>query len=467
MMRTYEIIDSYRIKNLDVKTLKFEFPLSYFNKSFPGVEIQVVANLVQKYDANQTDILPSKPKLIAFIQGGPGFPCSPPASNLSYINEFISRGYQMVFMDQRGTGLSTPLNSRSLSKLVPKNDMSEDEHTKALLDYVLNFTGASIVEDMDFIRKELIGNNKWSIVGQSFGGFCSFIYLSKYPGSIKESLITGGIPPVNHGPDDVYTATYQRCKERNIHYYEKYPKDVERVRVIMKYLKHNKVTLPDSGTLSVERFQQIGLNFGGKGGTDSIHTIVNTFYNDLKLFGEPGYNILNTIQGQLGFDTNILYALFQESIYCDGNNPTINTSNWSAERLRYLPEHSQFVFDEKTTDPVFFTGEMVYKSMYDDYVELRPFKKLADALHSNTNWPKLYDAKVLGSLEFKDVPIVGAMYFKDLYVDFNLGHKVITETFQGKNFRPYVSSQYFHSGARDDPVGIIGTLFELLESEID
>lgn len=153
---------------------------------------------------------------------------------------------------------------------------------------------------------------------------------------------------------------------------------------------------------------------GGFGGTDYIHNMVELFYNDLVLYQEPSRASLLAATNQLSFDTNILYALFQESIYCDGNNPNIATSNWSAERLRYLPENSNFVFKKDEKGPVYFTSEMVYKSMYDDYAELRLFKKLAYALHSNTKWPKLYDTNVLKSLTFEKVPIVGAVYVKDL-----------------------------------------------------
>lgn len=462
MIKPINIIDSYRIKQVDVKTLNFDLPLSYFNDKFPGKTIQVAANLVQKYDSDQISLLPSKPKIIAFLQGGPGFECSFPPNNLAYTNVFIEKGYQVLYMDQRGTGLSTPLNAKSIKKLVP-----DYENTEKLVGYFLNFTAASIIEDLERIRYQLIGDDKWSIVGQSYGGFCSFTYLSHYPDSIKESFITAGVPPVNHGPDDVYTATYKRSKERNAHFYKKYPQDIVKVKTILKYLKYNKVTLPDSGNLSVERFQQLGQTFGGKGGTDNLHSLITHFDNDLKLYGEPNYKTLLTVQTSISFDSNIMYALFQESIYCDGNNHAVNSSNWSAERLRYSSENFQFVYDENSEEPTYFTGEMVFKSMYDDYVELRPFKKLAYALHANTVWPKLYDTKVLKKLTFKDLPIVGSLYYNDLYVDFELSTKVIKDIFEGRNFRTYVTSQYFHSGARDDPNGILGTLFNLLESEID
>ena len=59
------------------------------------------------------------------------------------------------------------------------------------------------------------------------------------------------------------------------------------------------------------------LRFGGTGGTDGIHLIVSKFDYDLDLFRYPTYDLLNTIQQFLGFETNVIYALFQEAIYCN------------------------------------------------------------------------------------------------------------------------------------------------------
>lgn len=48
-------------------------------------------------------------------------------------------------------------------------------------------------------------------------------------------------------------------------YYNKYPADVARVRRIMAYLESHKVVLPNGGTLSPVRFQQLGIDFGKQG----------------------------------------------------------------------------------------------------------------------------------------------------------------------------------------------------------
>lgn len=40
-------------------------------------------------------------------------------------------------------------------------------------------------------------------------------YLSLYPEGLREAFTTGGIPPINQSPDQVYKATYAKVIERN------------------------------------------------------------------------------------------------------------------------------------------------------------------------------------------------------------------------------------------------------------
>ena len=55
-----------------------------------------------------------------------------------------------------------------------------------------------------------LGVERWSVLGQSFGGLCVTSYLSLAPEGLREALITGGLPPLGHRIDDVYRATYAR-----------------------------------------------------------------------------------------------------------------------------------------------------------------------------------------------------------------------------------------------------------------
>jgi pimeloyl-ACP methyl ester carboxylesterase len=157
-----------------------------------------------------------------FLQGGPGYSCAAPQNN-NITNAILDKGYQMLYLDQRGTGLSTPVSSATLA-------LQGDAHRQA--DYLKLFRADSIVKDCEAIRKTLTEDyptelKKWSIFGQSFGGFCVLNYLSRFPNGLREAFTSGGLPPIGHSADDVYTATFQKVIERNKQYYSKFPEDVD------------------------------------------------------------------------------------------------------------------------------------------------------------------------------------------------------------------------------------------------
>lgn len=467
----YLMVDSFVVDGIINQRISFSVPLDY--SAVEKGKIVIVANVIQKYDqsvhSHTKVIFPEKVKPIAFLQGGPGFPCGVVLSNSGYVHQLLEKGYQVVLYDQRGTGLSSPIEAETLDDAAANHygDLAGNA-TDRQLQYILNFRADYIVEDMEFVRKVLFGNKKWLLLGQSYGGFCSFTYMSRYADSLKAVLATGGVPPIGFTADDVYAQTYKRTTERNTHYYRKYPQDKVKVKEILKYLSENDVTLPNGGKLSVERFQQLGIKFGASGGTDSLHVLVSEFYWTLETRKKPTYAILDTIQNETSFDTNVIYALFQEAIYQDGGD---QASGWAAERTRYVPGNENYIYTKDSLEslsPVYFTGEMVYKSMYDDYAELVKLKDLAYKLHENTKWSKLYDVATLLQLTWEKLPVVAASYYYDQYVDFKLTMDVKENVFQGNgNLRQYVTSEFFHNGLRADPERVLGSLFKLLDNEVD
>ena len=56
------------------------------------------------------------------------------------------------------------------------------------------------MRDAELIRRAIVPpgsatGGRWSVLGQSFGGFCAATYLSLAPEGLVEVLMTGGIPP--------------------------------------------------------------------------------------------------------------------------------------------------------------------------------------------------------------------------------------------------------------------------------
>lgn len=467
----YTVIDAFVVDGLLNQRIQLSVPLDYSSAKL--LAIKIVANVTQKYDKKlhtsiDTEVtFPAEPKPIAYCQGGPGFPCAVPLSCSSITGYLVEKGYQIIYYDQRGTGLSSPLEVDTL--LAAALDATSEEAKNAkMFEYILHFRADSIVRDMEALRRALLKERKWLLLGQSYGGFCAFTYLSLYHESLEAVLITGGVPPIVQSADRVYEQTYKRTKERNVHYYRKYPQDVNRVKKIIEYLSSNTVHLPAGGVLSPERFQQLGIRFGATGGTDTIHQLVVEFSEALETIGKPTYSVLHKVEAEHNFDTNILYALFQEAIYCNG--PTQGATRWAADRLRYSVGNENFVVTPsllRGSEPVFFTGEMVYKLMFDDYTELRKIKQLGYDLHTFELWSELYNTEKLSRITFDEVPIVAATYYYDQYVDFELTMETKKVFQENGNLRQYISSDHFHSGLRADTSRVLGALFKLLDSEID
>ncbi|CAG7971438.1 unnamed protein product [Penicillium salamii] len=450
---------------LRVSELFFDVPVDYSKPA--GETLRLFARSIAR---KNTPIEPTdeskggKLPWLVYLQGGPGFGCGTPQS-YPWVDFILSKGYQVLFLDQRGTGLSSTITAGTLARQGDAIKQAE---------YLKNFRADNIVRDCEAIRNILTNDypadqRQWSILGQSFGGFCAVTYLSKFPEGLREAFLTGGLPPLTSGPDPVYAKTYgkstyvlfknlhadeqtEKVKQRNEAYYDKYPEDVERVKRIMLYLHENKVKLP-SGLLTPARFQQLGILFGFHGGVDTLHDIVVRVCNDLDIFGFLTLPTLATIDGNGGMDKNIIYAILHESIYCQGKS-----SLWSADRLR--SNDPQFTITD-SVPAIYFTGEMVFKDMFESYSELAELKDVAQILATTDDWPALYDEAQLAK---NTVPVYAATYIEDMYVHYDLATATASKI---KNTKQFITNNIYHDGLRSKSGEIMRQLFNLREDTID
>ena len=376
-------INSYKYSGMIIVDHNFSVPLDYEKDSSKKISIFVREIVRAEYENKEL------PYLI-FFQGGPGYESPRPITDSGWIKR-ASEEFRVLLLDQRGTGLSTPISTESLSGMSDK-DMAE---------YLTWFRADNIVRDAEQIRENLIGNNKWSVLGQSFGGFCATHYLSFYPDSLDKVFITGGLPPLNAHPDDIYRSTYKRVIKKNKLFYQIFPEAKINARRIADYLLRNKVYLPNGDQLSVERFQQLGLNLGFNDGMATLNFLFEKAFINKKL----SYSFLKGVLSIQSFDTNPIFTVLHEACYAQEFS-----TNWSAYRI--LDEYPEFIADKK--DELFFTGEMLYPWMLDTYQSLQPLKGAAQILAEKSNWPMLYSEK---NLKKNKVPVAAAVYTHDMYVD--------------------------------------------------
>jgi pimeloyl-ACP methyl ester carboxylesterase len=368
-------------------------------------------------DARGADRFP----LLVFFQGGPGFeaprPLSEPAPP-AWLHRALQE-FRVLMLDQRGTGRSTP---------VGRLDGRSPEQQAA---YLSRLRADSIVRDAERVRCAL-GVEQWSVLGQSFGGFCVLHYLSAFPGSLREALICGGLPPIGGRPvDDVYVLTYAGMRERCRRYYERYPDDHERVRAIHARIADGGITLPSGERLTSRRFRQLGLMLGMSDGAERLHSIVELPTDS------PAF--LHDVLAGSDFSRNPLFAAVHESCYADG----VQTA-WSAERT--MP--GDFA------DDTLFTGEHVFPWMFEDYEALRPLRDAAE-LVAHHRWPQLYDETRLAENE---VPVAAAIYANDMYVPRELSEETAARV---RSLRRWLTDEYEHDGLRADGTRVLDRLLAL------
>ena len=227
-----------------------------------------------------------------------------------------------------------------------------------------------------------------SVLGQSFGGFCTVSYLSFAPEGLREAFITGGLPGLTTTADDVCRRTYPLAAAKNAEHYARYPMDVDRARRIAAHLTRQPAELPDGFHLTAQAFQLLGNLLGRSIGSDTLHYLLEDAFDGDHLTDSFRYQL----QGLLSFSQAPLYTLLHEACYAQGT-----ATRWSAQRIR--SEFAEFDVEPAVegSGPLLFTGEMIYPWITEADPVLRPVKEAADILAERDGWPPLYRPGPAGS----------------------------------------------------------------------
>jgi pimeloyl-ACP methyl ester carboxylesterase len=391
-----------------------EFGVPLDHAAADGERITIFAREVADPDGRERPLL-------VFLQGGPGSEAPRPTrhpSSPGFLDRALTE-FRVLMLDQRGTGRSSPIGT--LPGLTAREQA----------DRLAHFRADAIVRDAEHIRREL-GVERWSVLGQSFGGLCAMTYLSIAPEGLREAFVTGGLGPIGRPIDDVYRATYARTLERCRRYYERYPADRERVRALREHLDDHDVRLPSGDRLTGRRLRLLGNLLGMSTGAEDLHHIL-----ELPL-DSPAF--AHDVDAALGFARNPLYAVLHEACWAHGG-----TTRWAAERL--LPA-------EYEDDVTLFTGEHVYPWMFEELAALAPLREAADLLAAR-EWPRLYDPDRLAANE---VPVAAAIYAEDMYVERAFSEETAARI---RGLRPWLTNEYEHNALRADGARVLGHLIDL------
>ena len=210
------------------------------------------------------------------------------------------------------------------------------------------------------------------------------IYLSLVPNPPKICLLTGGIAPMLTNVDDAYCASRERVKKRSFEYYERYPGDIYLVKKIVKKLMNDPAPLPSGGTLTARRFLQLGISLGGS---------PSSFAS--------------------------LHSLFSSACLSEDDD------DFACSFLKTI-----------------------------DYAELSglSMRAIAYSLSRKDDWDKLYDSEQMrGALATNGTGVskaAAAVYYDDMYVDFDVSMKVTQRGNPLENGAVWINNDYQHSGLR-------------------
>ncbi|MEY9815966.1 pimeloyl-ACP methyl ester carboxylesterase [Streptomyces albogriseolus] len=432
------LTDTYRQPGVVLTDRRFTVPLDHDDPS--GETIELYAREVVARDKADQDL----PWLL-YLQGGPGFGANRFVGKPAWLGRALE-DHRVLLLDQRGTGSSTPVNRQTL----PLRGGPAEQ-----AGHLTRFRSDSIVRDCEAIRPQVTGGAPWTVLGQSFGGFCTVTYLSTAPEGLDAALITGGLPSLDAHADDVYRAAYPRVERKVAAHYARYPQDVERARRIADHLLTHDVVLPNGYRFTVEAFQSLGRMLGSGEGSHRLHFLLEDAFVPTPAGPALSDAFQEEAQGLLSFAGHPLYALVHEAIYAQDARPTA----WSAERVR--AEFPQFDAAKALSgdEPVLFTGETIHPWMFDCDPALRPLRETAELLAARTDWTPLYDPARLAANE---VPVAAAVYHDDMYVD--TAHSLATAR-AIRGLRTWVTDEFEHDGVRTGGPRVLDRLLALARDE--
>ncbi|MET7967593.1 alpha/beta fold hydrolase [Micromonospora sp. NPDC005305] len=431
---------TYRHPGTVITDHSFRVPLDHADPAGERIEVygrEVVAA------GRERESLP----WLLFLQGGPGGRSPRPVGRDSWLDRALD-DYRVLLLDQRGTGRSTP---------VDRHTLPERGDAAAQAGYLAHFRADSIVRDCELIRRDLLGEaGRWSLLGQSYGGFCTLTYLSYAPDGIREAFVTGGLPGLRSTPEAVYRAAYPRVQRKVEAHYARYPDDVDTVRALVRHLREQEVRLPGGGLLTAEAFQALGIMLGTSCGSHTLHYLLE---DSVLRGGRLSDPFLAQVEGHLSFAGRPLYAVLHESIYGQ-RSASPHGTGWAAQSVR--AEFPRFDADRALADgvPVLLTGEMIYPWMFATDPTLAPLDEVADLLAHRGDWPDLYDPAQLARNE---VPVAAAVYHDDMYVD---ADDSLTTARAVRGLRTWVTNEYEHDGLRVSGGPVLDRLIRLVRGEL-
>lgn len=138
---------------------------------------------------------------LMFLAGGPGQAAAELASGLTQVFYEVRKTRDLILVDQRGTGLSHPLQCEDAAEqnvyaLTPE-DFSEQDIKDCLSNLsgdLSQFNSENAIRDFEAVRKAL-GHKQINIYGGSYGTRAGLVYMRMFPESLR-SVVLDSVGPI-------------------------------------------------------------------------------------------------------------------------------------------------------------------------------------------------------------------------------------------------------------------------------
>lgn len=145
------------------------------------------------------------PDPVLFFAGGPGQSAVRIAPKMITALSSLNNRRDLIFIDQRGTGQSAPLQCPD-SRALPMAEVLSSDGMQRFLQRCLAelqqlphgdlrfYTTTVAMQDFDAVRQQL-GIERWNLIGASYGTRAALEYQRQFPQAVRRTLLDGLAPP--------------------------------------------------------------------------------------------------------------------------------------------------------------------------------------------------------------------------------------------------------------------------------
>jgi pimeloyl-ACP methyl ester carboxylesterase len=165
-----------------------DVPLDFSQASGPSLTLSIAwLQPTEKAGASKDPVL--------VLAGGPGQSSREQAAYVGRVLKDLRRHHHLLFVDQRGTGASSPLRCEPTEAKTPEAVAAALTHCRAgfTID-TRHFTTRQSVEELEWVRQKL-GVARLNLVGVSYGTRLAQEYARAHPAAVRTLVLDGVVPP--------------------------------------------------------------------------------------------------------------------------------------------------------------------------------------------------------------------------------------------------------------------------------